>query len=274
MSKKKKRSNGSLTALIVILLAIILVMLGIILGMVMNNRNNEPEAEIENSTESSEELLITESGEVGLAYETADDAEIDFKVLQSENPDVFAWLYIPGTEIDYPVLQSEESDTFYESHDQYQNESEGGAIYTELANMKSMCDFNTVLNGKGGENGLFSELYRFADPEFFESHGQVYLYLEDNLLTYEVFAAFERDNTSLIRTYDFSYISGCQKFLDDLYGSREMGKIIREGWEDVTPYHFLITLTTTSPANPDKQYVVIAALVGDAAGTIDRVVVE
>ena len=273
MSKSKKKSNQSLTLLIVFLLALILIMFGIIVGMMMN-RDEQKQIDSESVTEVSESEASEEINEVGLAYETAEDAEIDFKVLQSENPDVFAWLYIPGTEIDYPVLQSEESDKFYESHDQYQNESDGGAIYTELANMKSMCDFNTVLNGKGGEDGLFSDLYRYADPEFFESHGPVYLYLDGNLLTYEVFAAFERDNTSLIRTYDFTYISGCQTFLDDLYGSREMGKIIREGWEDVTPYHFLITLTTTSPANPDKQYVVIAALVGDAAGKIDRVVVE
>lgn len=271
MKKKKKNSDSGLKIIIVILFVIILAMAGVILGIVANNRAG---AEEESSAAETEAVMEEENADIGLAFETADDAEIDFAALKEENQDVFAWLYIPGTDIDYPVLQSEESDTFYESHDKYQNESNEGAIYTELANMKSMCDFNTVLNGKGGENGLFSELYQFADPAFFESHEQVYLYLEDNLLTYSVFAAFERDNTSLIRTYDFTYISGCQKFLDDLYGSKEMGKMIRTGWEDVTPYHFLITLTTVNPENPDKQYVVIAALVGDAAGKIDRVVVE
>lgn len=266
--KKKKNSEVGLKIIIAILFIVILAMTGVILGIVVNNSSVE-----ERVTEEIE-VVEEEATNIGLAFETADDAEINFVALKEENPDVFAWLYIPGTDIDYPVLQSEESDTFYESHDKYQNESTEGAIYTELANMKTMCDFNTVLNGKGGENGLFSELYQFADPTFFESHEQVYLYLEDNLLTYSVFAAFERDNTSLIRTYDFTYISGCQKFLDDLYGSKEMGKIIRTGWEEVTPYHFLITMTTVNPENPNKQYVVIAALVGDAAGKIDRVVVE
>lgn len=275
-NNKNSNNNKSLIVIILILLAAILVMAGVLIGVLVNNVETKKaeEAEAQSSLEQADASETEAEDGVGLAYETAKDAEIDFAVLQEENPEVFAWLYVPGTSIDFPVLQSEETDNFYESHDKYKNESDEGAIYTEMANMKSMCDFNTVLHGKGGENGLFTELYRFADPEFFNAHQKIYLYLEDNLLTYEVFAAFERDNTSLIRTYDFTYASGCQKFLDDMYDSREMGKNIREGWEDVTPYHFLITLTTTSTANPDKQYVVIAALVGDAAGTIDRVVVE
>lgn len=247
-------------------------MVGVLIGVLVNHRE-EKQTEVAETGTSIEVEKSKEEG-LGLAYESAKDAEIAFEVLQEENPEVFAWLYIPGTNIDYPVLQSEEKDTYYESHDKYKNVSDEGAIYTEMANMKSMCDFNTVLHGKGGEDGLFSELYQFADMEFFDSHEKIYLYLAGNLLTYEVFAAFERDNTSLIRTYDFTYASGCRQFLDDMYQSREMGKNIRAGWEDVTPYHFLITLTTNSQANPDKQYVVIAALVGDAAGTIDRIVVE
>lgn len=211
----------------------------------------------------------------GIAYETAEDAAIDFKALQSENPDIFAWLYIPGTEIDAPVLQSAEADDYYENHNAYGEDDCGGALYTELANLKNMCDFNTVIHGKSGENGegrLFADLYQFADPDFFRQHEDIYLYLDGNLLTYTVFAAYERDNTSLIRSYDFTYGSGCEKFLADMYGSREMGKNLREGWEEVTPYHFLITLTTQRGENAEKQFVVLAALVGDAAETIDRTV--
>lgn len=212
----------------------------------------------------------------GIVAESAKDAQVDFAALKAENPDIFAWIYIPGTQIDYPVLQSEEADDFYEDHNAYGEDDTAGAVYIELANLTSMCDFNTVLHGKTQPDGtgLFADLYRFADPDFFGEHEQIYLYLDGNVLTYEVFAAYERENTSLIRTYDFTYISGCQQFLDDLYGTREMNKNLREGWEDLTPYHFLITLTTQKEENPDKQYVVVAALIDDAAGTIDRVVME
>lgn len=214
---------------------------------------------------------------VGLAYETAADSVVDISILQEENPDVFGWLYIPGTDIDLPVLQSEEADDYYENHNAFGEADGEGALYIELANVKNMCDFNTVIHGKcseDGSDGLFAELYRFADPDFFENHENAYLYIDGNLLTYEVFAAYEREDTSLIRTYDFTYIAGCQEFLDDLHGIRQMGMNRREWWEDITPYHFLITLTARRGENPDSQFVVMAVLVGDAAGTIDRLVYE
>lgn len=47
-----------------------------------------------------------QEGKSGLAWETAADGHVDFDVLQKENPDIFAWLYVPGTGIDAPILQS------------------------------------------------------------------------------------------------------------------------------------------------------------------------
>ncbi len=209
--------------------------------------------------------------------ESAQDAQVDFQALKEENPEIFAWLYIPDTSIDAPVAQSGESDEYYASHNITKENDENGALYIEAANLTSMCDFNTVIHGntaEDGESGLFAELYQFSDPDYFDSHEQMYLYLEDNVLTYEIFAAYERENNSLIRTYDFTYLSGCDQFLKDMYGIRSMNMMIRSGWEDVTPYHFLVTLTTSRGKDSDSQFVVLAALIEDPAGTIDRAVME
>ena len=209
--------------------------------------------------------------------ESAQDAQVDFRALKEENPEIFAWIYIPDTSIDAPVAQSGESDEYYASHNITKENDENGALYIEAANLTSMCDFNTVIHGntaEDGESGLFAELYQFLDPDYFDSHEQMYLYLEDNVLTYEIFAAYERENNSLIRTYDFTYLSGCDQFLKDMYGIRSMNMMIRSGWEDVTPYHFLVTLTTSRGKDSDSQFVVLAALIEDPAGTIDRAVME
>ena len=209
--------------------------------------------------------------------ESAQDAQVDFRALKEENPEIFAWIYIPDTSIDAPVAQSGESDEYYASHNITKENDENGALYIEAANLTSMCDFNTVIHGntaEDGESGLFAELYQFSDPDYFDSHEQMYLYLEDNVLTYEIFAAYERENNSLIRTYDFTYLSGCDQFLKDMYSIRSMNMMIRSGWEDVTPYHFLVTLTTSRGKDSDSQFVVLAALIEDPAGTIDRAVME
>lgn len=204
-----------------------------------------------------------------IARESAADAEVDFEALKKENPDIFAWLYVPGTDIDCPILQSGLADDYYESHDACGKESKKGAVYTEMANLMDMTDFNTVIHGKANGNGNFEDLYRYTDSDFFETNEEIYLYLEGNILVYEIFAAYEREDDSLIRRYNFAGAEGCEEFLKELY-TREIGKQIREGWEGLTPNHFLITLTTKADETGERQFVVVAALISDAAGTINR----
>ena len=217
---------------------------------------------------------VNGESETGLAGESAADGHVDFEVLQEENPDIFAWLYVPGTDIDYPVLQSPVSDDYYKSHGQNGQEDESGALYTEMPNMMNMCDFNTIIHGKDNEDGdLFAGLHKFEDPDFFEKNEEFYIYLPGNVLTYEVFAAYYDDGSDILRRFDYTTYAGCEAHLEQIYAAREMGKQLREGWEDLMPYHFLVTLDG-SVREDGKQYVVIGALTGDAAGVIDRVILD
>lgn len=290
---REKRIGTGINRLIVFVLAVILIGCGKVQDGdgVSEDRKAAAEtgeedaasedAEAHNGDSTSENAEVrggkeVPADEVGIAGESGEDSRIDFAALWEENPEIFAWLYVPGTEIDAPVLQSMQGDDYYETHNASREEDADGAVYIELANVANMCDFNTVLHGRSGAEatGPFSELYRFADPDFFEEHEQIYLYLDGNVLTYEIFAAYERENTSLIREYDFTYYAGCKQFLDDLYGTRDLSMNLRKGWEGLTPYQFLVTLTTQKDAEDDRQMVVVAVLTADAAGTIDRIVAE
>ena len=211
----------------------------------------------------------------GVRDETATDSHVDFDKLKAENPDVFAWLYVPDTAIDYPVCQSLQGDDFfYRTHNWHGHEDSKGAIYTESANLKDMCDFNEVLHGSSpGDGTMFDDLQKFLDRPYFEDHEYIYVYMDGNALIYYVFAAFARSDTRLLEVYDFTYASGCQAFLDEIFESKSMNKMIRSGWEGaVEPDNFIITLTTPNADDPSKQTVVVGCLVGDARGVIDRVV--
>ena len=141
--------------------------------------------------------------------------------------------------------------------------------------MMNMCDFNTIIHGKDSkERDLFASLHRFEEPEFFQENEKFYLYLPDNVLTYEVFAAYYDEGSDILRRFDYTTYAGCEAYLRQVYGSREMGKQQREGWDDLTPYHFIVTLNGEVRGGEDKQYVVLGALVGDAAGKIDRVILD
>lgn len=231
----------------------------------------EPERNGEEGTENAEK----EEQRAGLAYETAADGHIDFEALKKENPDIFAWLYVPGTDIDQPILQSPVSDDYYQSHTADGQAGEAGALYTEMPNMMNMCDFNTIIHGRDeGEDNLFSGLHQLEDPDFFEKNEKFYIYLPDNALTYEIFAAYYDEGSDILRRFDYTTYAGCEAFLEQVYASRDMGKNLREGWDDLTPYHFLVTLDGSLREEEQRQYVVIGVLTGDAAGKIDRIIFD
>lgn len=220
-------------------------------------------------------LVLSGCGREETQEQTATKGRIDFEALTATNPEVFAWVYVPGTDVDFPVLQSAQSDTYYENHDWKQNESEDGSLYTEMANLMNMCDFNTIIHGKStGKEAMLLGLTQFQSEEFFDKNGQVYLYLPDNVLTYEIVACYTEEKHSILRDYNLVDYRGCEQYIQDMQGLAYENGRYREGWEEITPYHFLLTFVTDVPDNEDDQYVVTAILVKDAAGKIQRTVYE
>lgn len=227
------------------------------------------------------EKAVDESGrhgqtaeETGILGESAEDGRIDFAVLQEQNPDIFAWLYIPGTGIDLPVLQSPVSDEYYINHDIWSVENSTGAVYTEMPNLMNMCDFNTVIHGNDlQEDSPFKELHSFEAADFFAAHEVFYLYLPDNVLTYEIFAAYYDEGSDILRRYDYTTYEGCEAYLEDICMGRSMNRNFREGWGGLTPYHFLVTLDG-KVREDGTQYVVVGALIHDEAGKIDRIILD
>ncbi len=230
-------------------------------------------------TETAEQMVDAQepeeqTEETGILGESAADNYIDFAMLQEKNPDIFAWLYVPGTGIDVPVLQSHISDEYYITHDAMGEENSLGAVYTEMPNMMNMCDFNTVIHGDDlDEDSPFKPLHSYEDADFFDSYSEFYLYLPDNVLTYEIFVAYYDEGSDILRRYDYTTYAGCEAHLQDIYTKRSMNRNFRDGWEGLTPYHFLVTLDG-KVREDGTQYVVIGALTNDAAGQIDRVIYE
>ena len=87
-------------------------------------------------------------------YQNPIERKIDFYELSEVNPDIVAWLYIPGTYIDYPILcapQGEDEDYYlrrdlrgrYNPHGSlYIRRSEGNIIYGH--NMRDGTMFGTL----------------------------------------------------------------------------------------------------------------------------------
>lgn len=249
---------------------LVVVVVGMLAGCGGSESGAFSDEEVQGATGEAE---VTEVPTTGLDFESAKDGRVDFEVLQAENPEIFGWLYIPGTEIDQPLLQSATSDTYYQEHTADGKEGMRGALYIEIPNQTNLCDFNTVIHGKDQqETDLFYGLHEFEDPDYFEEHELLYLYTPDNVYTYSIYAAYYDEGSDILRRYDYTTYQGCGQYLEDYYGRRDMTMNKREGWEDLTEGHFLLTLDGTTTNG--KQFVVMAALVNSGVATMDRVIFD
>ena len=137
----RKKSSGK-TGLLVAIIAIVIVVAGAGLGFYLYSSSQEKKSATAEKAKKADPEETQESYEK-LKEQVAVDADdpmfrkIDFAAAQAANPDVYAWIWIPGTNIDYPILQSEtEDDAYYLNHTIEKKEGLPGTIYTEKYNGK------------------------------------------------------------------------------------------------------------------------------------------
>lgn len=252
-------------------LAVLLILAGIGCGIVaflqyreQQNAGAEYEAlreqvvEPEPQKEEEEEPLQEE--QESSAIEEAVECPVDFAKLKEENPDIYAWIQIPGTCIDYPVLCRQGDNGYYLTHTYTGKKKIEGAIFTEDLNSQDFTDPNTVIYGHNMKNGsMFRELHEYKDKVFFEENPDVIIYTPEKMLQYHIFAAYTYDDRHILKSFDFSdpdiFSTYLQKVLDrskNMSDNVDSNVVLSEESK-------LITLSTCT-GSPDKRYLVQAVL--------------
>lgn len=186
---------------------------------------------------------------------------IDFAALQQQNPDVYAWIQVPGTEVDYPILQSSNDNTYYLNHTIDGEEKKEGAIFTENYNTKTFEDPNTVIYGHDMKNGsMFQSIHKYMDRSFFDNNRDIVIYMPDQILHYKIFAAYLTDNKHLLMNYNFWSKDEYQQYLNSIFSMRDMNAFLDTSTE-VTTEDKIITLSTCYAGISTQRYLVQAVLV-------------
>ena len=108
--------------------------------------------------------------------------DVNFAGLKTQNGDICAWIYIPGTDVDYPVLQGSDN-AYYLNHDAYGEYSPDGSIFVDAGNNLDFEDFDTIIYGHNMSTGtMFKTLHNYEDDSFWESNRNVYIYLPDRVM--------------------------------------------------------------------------------------------
>lgn len=194
--------------------------------------------------------------------EVKPEIPVDFEALQEMNPDIYAWITIPGTQIDYPVLQSSTDNSYYLNHSAEKKESVSGAIFSENYNSKEFDDYITVLYGHNMKNGtMFRGLHQYTDRGFLQENREIIIYLPDAVLKYEIFAAYLTDDRHILFYYDQGKTEDNRKaFINDILSHRTMESSLDTD-APVDTDSKILTLSTCHKAGKDKRYVVQAYLV-------------
>ena len=260
MDKSKKNKNGWKILYILLVVACLLCIGGMVLYLM---KGTAGELTVENDT-----MEETASGEVAVSEELAEEAKelaelpVDFEKLQMENPEIYAWICIPGTKIDYPILQHEGEDQgYYLTRDLHGENSKAGSIYTEHYNRKDFTDPNTVIYGHNMKNGsMFHNLRYFAEREYFEEHEELYIYVPGKILKYQIFSCYEYDDRHILGSFDFSDEEVYASYLKDIMNPRSMYTMLREDVA-LTTENCIVTLSTCVANRPNNRRLLQAVFV-------------
>lgn len=243
----------------------------------------------ESLSETVEKEQDTQQSENGTEIETEEDTIftylgiedpgkiLDWEYLKEENEDIYAWIYIPGTKVDYPILQHETDNNYYLDHNLDGRKGYPGCIYTENYNTKDFSDHNTLIYGHNMKNGtMFHDLHSFREDEFFEENRYLFIYTPDELLVYDIFAAYAFTDAHILYNYDCFTENGFSDYLEMVFRDYGRSGNFREGVE-VTGEDHIVTLSTCIGNQPDKRYLLQAVLVeyeNPAEDTVEDIIVE
>ena len=97
----------------------------------VNNTNTDDVSDDVSSTLPDDETSVDVTHETEAPWEPV-EVPVDFQALFDVNPDVYAWIKIPGTNIDYPVLQREGDNAYYLNHDWEGKKARGALFFPKI----------------------------------------------------------------------------------------------------------------------------------------------
>ena len=285
IQKKEKKQFNIYKLFTVLLAAILLVIIGIMLRNWIVERNAEKQYEdlaesvnrlqnqdrdnaitsADDRQNANTEKMEEESQD---SQEQEDSAVAGINIPQKQldelakvNPDIYAWIYIPGTKVDYPVLQHPTDNTYYLNYNMNGTRGYPGCIYTEKENNKDFSDFNTIMYGHNMRNEtMFETLHYYEDKAFFVNDPYVYVYRGARVLVYEIFAAYTAGNEHILYSYDFQSQDGRQNYVDQI--EKGTSGNLRNDVE-VTADSHILTLSTCISGKAKNRYLVQAVLLNE-----------
>ena len=228
--------------IIAIILFITIVLLAVVL---IKNINKD--------VEEYKEIADTQTKVIDAVVEEKDNTfSIDWDELLAINKDIVAWIRIPDTNINYPVIQGK-SNSQYIRKNIYGNYSRGGTLFVD-ANIEAPFEcVNTIVYGHNLLNGsMFSEIKKYSQNEYYQSHKIIYIYLPNNEVREYRVVSFHTINAHNKDIYN-PYVTDINEFAVPMFKDNKI-----TANNEIYSNDKVITLSTCTNGDTDGRYVLHA----------------
>ncbi len=184
------------------------------------------------STEDTEGVAETEEDWGNALPEDLNDDEIvlfrnsDQKnvAFQGKSPDLTVTF---GEEDLYWIcLQDSESGENVVLAEVKRNEDASGAAWLDAGNNDDLKDPNTVIHGSGAEGGVFANLADYGDEAFFDRNPFFYVYTQDSVREYQVFAAYTAAEEDILSAHNFADFEEFSGYVSGIFEQRSIGVVL------------------------------------------------
>lgn len=196
------------------------------------------------------------TGDGGLA-----DMAVDWDALRAINPEVVAWVYVPGTVISYPVCQCGDNQKYLDlNFDGAKGVWTGcGTIFLDCTDRPDFSCENNVLYGHHMNDGsMFACLSDFADSAVFEQHRDVYLLTPTQNMRFRSFSLVRTVGSDTLVEVDFPTAEEKAAYVADKE-SRSMVQPV-EGFVPPRNVTKILTLSTCDYNEADGRAVLFCSL--------------
>ncbi|MCL2340039.1 MAG: class B sortase, partial [Actinomycetia bacterium] len=144
--------------------------------------------------------------------------DVNWTALQRINPDIIAWIFVPGTRLSYPIVQGQDNE-FYLTHTADGAANSSGAIFLDYQNSADFSDLSTFVYGHNmlGKT-MFSEITNYVDAQFLADHPRIIILTPQKNYELTVIGAIRCLGTDPVRRVSFNDAQDFAGFLQVLNG--------------------------------------------------------
>lgn len=165
------------------------------------------------------------------AYATVDDSGneppvVDWASLKAVNPEVVAWVQVPGTVVSFPVYQASDNDKYLHTNAEGEY-SLGGQVFLDFEDQApGMVDQQSIVYGHHLRNGaMFKPIADMDKQEVFDSVDTVWYVTEDATYELEPLLLYYTDeNDQNVRVFNWASQDELHAYLTDLLGKSQTSR--------------------------------------------------